>query len=185
MGADGWRYDISRVGNWILEEPIHFFDLARWYLARCGEPVSVFATGNGKRADHPELHDNFSALLSFAGGAYAVISQSLAGWEHHQTIKLTGTEGALVARWSGPMDRTFEPSFGLELLSGDRPTPVPIARPSGEVYELVDQLDAFVRAIREGAPLTCSGEDGRWSVKMCLAAAESLTTGQPVGLSGE
>ena len=25
-GADGWRYDISRVGNWILEEPIHFFD---------------------------------------------------------------------------------------------------------------------------------------------------------------
>ena len=31
-GADGWRYDIQRVGNWILEEPIHFFDLARWYF---------------------------------------------------------------------------------------------------------------------------------------------------------
>jgi myo-inositol 2-dehydrogenase/D-chiro-inositol 1-dehydrogenase len=28
LGADGWRYDIQRVGNWILEEPIHFFDLA-------------------------------------------------------------------------------------------------------------------------------------------------------------
>src|SRR5262249_37474449 len=25
LGADGWRYDIARVGNWILEEPIHFF----------------------------------------------------------------------------------------------------------------------------------------------------------------
>ena len=43
LGSEGWRYDIGRVGNWILEEPIHFFDLARWYLARCGEPVSVFA----------------------------------------------------------------------------------------------------------------------------------------------
>jgi myo-inositol 2-dehydrogenase / D-chiro-inositol 1-dehydrogenase len=32
-GSAGWRYDIQRVGNWILEEPIHFFDLARWYLS--------------------------------------------------------------------------------------------------------------------------------------------------------
>ena len=23
LGADSWRYDIQRVGNWILEEPIH------------------------------------------------------------------------------------------------------------------------------------------------------------------
>jgi myo-inositol 2-dehydrogenase/D-chiro-inositol 1-dehydrogenase len=37
QGADGWRYDIGRVGNWILEEPIHFFDLARWYFASAGE----------------------------------------------------------------------------------------------------------------------------------------------------
>ena len=33
LGSEGWRYDIRRVGNWILEEPIHFFDLARWYFA--------------------------------------------------------------------------------------------------------------------------------------------------------
>ena len=26
QGSYGWRYDIERVGNWILEEPIHFFD---------------------------------------------------------------------------------------------------------------------------------------------------------------
>src|SRR5205085_9860136 len=39
-GADGWRYDIRRVGNWVLEEPIHFFDLARWYLAAASAPLS-------------------------------------------------------------------------------------------------------------------------------------------------
>src|SRR5690606_7701926 len=33
QGSQGWRWDIAWVGNWILEEPIHFFDLARWYLA--------------------------------------------------------------------------------------------------------------------------------------------------------
>jgi predicted dehydrogenase len=29
LGASGWRYDPQRVGSWVLEEPIHFFDLAR------------------------------------------------------------------------------------------------------------------------------------------------------------
>jgi myo-inositol 2-dehydrogenase/D-chiro-inositol 1-dehydrogenase len=180
LGSDGWRYDKNRVGNWILEEPIHFFDLAQWYFGRLGDPVSVIAAANAKRADHPELHDNFSAILSFVGGAYAVISQTLAGWEHHQTVKMTGTEGALVARWSGAMDRTFEPTFSLQLLEGDRVTDLPIAKPSGEVYELVDEVEAFVKAIRYGTPVACTGEDGQWSVVMCLAAAESLATGLPV-----
>jgi len=185
LGSDGWRYDISRVGNWILEEPIHFFDLARWYLARLGEPRSVFAAASGKRLDHPELHDNFSAIVQFPRGGYATISQTLAGWEHHQTVKLTGTHGALVARWSGAMDRTFEPSFNLQLMRGEEVVEVPIAKPSGEVYELVDQVAAFAQAVRAGTPVPCSGEDGRWSVAMCLAATESLATGQPVRFSQE
>jgi myo-inositol 2-dehydrogenase/D-chiro-inositol 1-dehydrogenase len=38
QGSTGWRYDRERVGSWILEEPIHFFDLARWYLSGSGDP---------------------------------------------------------------------------------------------------------------------------------------------------
>jgi myo-inositol 2-dehydrogenase/D-chiro-inositol 1-dehydrogenase len=180
LGSGGWRYDISRVGSWILEEPIHFFDLARWYLASAGEPVSVYATANGKRPDHPELHDNFSAVVNFPRGRYAVISQTLAGWEHHQTAKLTGTTGAVVATWSGAMDRTFEPSFGLRLMQGDRVEDVSIEKPSGEVYELVDEIARVAQAVRDGTPVACTGDDGRWSVAMCLAAEESLTAGRPV-----
>ena len=174
LGSGGWRYNADRVGDRILEEPIHFFDLARWYFAGVGEPQSVFARGIGRQPDHPELHDNFSAVLTFPGGSYAVISQSLAGWEHHQTVKLAGTSGAVVARWSGAMDRTFEPAFGLQLLDGDKAVDVPIPKPAGEVYELVEEVQAFVRSVRDGAPVSCSGEDGRWSVAMCLAAAESV-----------
>ena len=182
LGSGGWRYDIGRVGSWILEEPIHFFDLARWYFAGVGEPVSVFAQANGKQTGHPELHDNFSAILSFPRGRYAVVTQTLAGWEHHQTAKITGTKGALWARWSGAMDRTFEPTFGLQSLEGDRLVDVPIEKKSGEVYELVDEIEAFARAIREGTPLACTGEDGRWSVAMCLRAEQSLVEGRPVML---
>ena len=149
-----------------------------------GEPVSVYARANGKRADHPELHDNFSAIVTFPGGRYAVISQTLAAWEHHQTAKLTGTDGAIWASWSGAMDRTFEPTFCLKLQTGDALADVPIAKPSGEVYELVDEVAAVVRAVRDGTPVPCTGEDGLWSVAMCLKAAESLESGQPVPIVG-
>ena len=185
LGSDGWRYDLSRVGNWILEEPIHFFDLARWYFAGVGEPRSVYAMANGKRADQPELHDNFSAVVTFPHGRYAVITQTLAAWEHHQSVKLTGTEGALWARWSGAMDRTFEPTFGLQLMTGDTLADVPIPKPAGEVFELVEQARAFVNSIEQGTPLACTGEDGRWSVAMCMKAHESLATGAPVTLAEE
>ena len=156
-GSEGWRYDVRRVGNWILEEPIHFFDLARWYLSSAGNPVSVFARANGRRADHPELHDNFSAMVAFSGGPYAVISQTLAGWEHHQTAKLTGCDGAVWASWSGAMDRTFHPVFSLKLQKGDVLSDVRIDTPSGEVYELVDEVAAVVRAIRDGTPRAVHG----------------------------
>lgn len=183
QGSEGWRYDIHRVGNWILEEPIHFFDLARWYFSAAGEPVSVFARANGIRPDHPELQDNFSATLEFPGGRYALVSQTLAGWEHHQVVKLTGTRGALWASWSGAMDRTFHPQFWLKILRGDRVEEVPIDRPTGEVYELVDEVAAFTRSILRGGALPCSGEDGRWSVAMCLKAQESVARGCVVPLS--
>jgi myo-inositol 2-dehydrogenase/D-chiro-inositol 1-dehydrogenase len=185
LGTTGWRYDIARVGSWILEEPIHFFDLARWYLSGVGDPVSVYARANGKRADRPELHDNFSAIVNFPHGRYAVISQTLAGWEHHQIAKLTGTAGAIWASWSGAMDRTFEPTFNLKLQSGETFSDVPIVKPSGEVYELVDEIAAVARAIREGTPVPCTGEDGLWSVAMCLKAAESIEANRPVPLAVE
>ncbi|MCP4943159.1 MAG: Gfo/Idh/MocA family oxidoreductase [Planctomycetaceae bacterium] len=183
QGADGWRYDIDRVGSWILEEPIHFFDLARWYLEAAGQPESIYATANSRQPDHPELHDNFSAVMHFTGGAYAVVSQTLAAFEHHQTIKITGTKGALWASWSGAMDRTRHPTFSLRAFNGGEVVNVSIDKPTGELFELEDQIARMVDAIRHGVPLHCSAEDGRWSVAMCLAAEASVKAGTKVSMS--
>jgi myo-inositol 2-dehydrogenase/D-chiro-inositol 1-dehydrogenase len=180
LGADGWRYDLQRVGNWILEEPIHFFDLARWYFQGTAEPVSVYARANAKRADHPELQDHFSALVNYTRGRYAVISQSLGGWEHHQVAKLSGTEGALWASWSGAMDRTFEPTFSLRLQRGATLEEIPIPRAAGEVFELADQFARFVDAVETGVAPAATGADGCWSVRLCVKAQESVALGVPV-----
>lgn len=176
-GAEGWRYQINRVGNWILEEPIHFFDLARWYFSKVGPPISIFARANARRPDHPELQDNFSAIVNFPQGAYAVISQTLGGFEHHQVAKLTGTRGALWASWSGAMDRTFQPKFSLKVFDGNQITDVPITKITGEVYELGDEIAQVAQAVRGSAAVAATGEDGLWSVKMCLKAQESVDRG--------
>ena len=180
QGTDGWRYNIKQVGNWILEEPIHFFDLARWYFTKAGEPVSVFACASHIRDEHPELQDNFSAMLRFPNGGYAVISQTLAAYEHHQVVKLTGTKGALWASWSGAMDRTLHPTFSLKYFNGEKAQDIPVTKVTGEVFELEEELANLAAAARGEALRCATGKDGRWSVAMCLKAQESVQAGSPV-----
>ncbi len=141
--------------------------------------MSVFARANARRADHAELQDNFSALVEFTGGRYAVIAQSLGGWEHHQTVKISGRDGALWASWSGVTDRTFEPTFSLRRQHGTTLEDVPIARMAGEVYELAEQFARFQQAIEAGRSAAATGEDGTWSVRMCVSAQESIRLGTP------
>jgi myo-inositol 2-dehydrogenase/D-chiro-inositol 1-dehydrogenase len=95
-------------------------------------------------------------------------------------VKITGNQGALWASWSGALDRTFHPSFSLKHFDGTDVREIPIEKPTGEVFELVDEVNAMAAAIREGAPLPASGEDGRWSVAMCLRAQESVDSGKAV-----
>jgi myo-inositol 2-dehydrogenase/D-chiro-inositol 1-dehydrogenase len=183
-GSGKWRFDIERVGNWILEEPIHFFDLARWYLASAGEPESVYAAANSRDASRPQLQDNFSAIMKYAGGEFAVISQTLSAFEHHQTVKVAGTSGAMWASWSGAMDRTLHPTFSLRAFDGAQTIDVPIEKITGEVFELQDQIALVVRAVRErGFSKLPGAEDGTRSVAMCLAAAKSVKSGRAVNMS--
>jgi myo-inositol 2-dehydrogenase/D-chiro-inositol 1-dehydrogenase len=179
-GAGGWRYDAARVGSWVLEEPIHFFDLARWYLAEHGEPESVFAAANSRDASRPELHDNFSAIMRYSSGAYAVVTQTLAAFEHHQTVKVAGTKGAVWAAWSGALDRTLEPAFSLRVFDGGEVEDVKLEKQSGEVFELREEIAMMVRCVRDGARPAATGEDGLWSTALCLAAEESIRTGSVI-----
>lgn len=182
-GSSGWRYDQQRVGSWILEEPIHFFDLARWYLTECGEPLAVDARGNARRTDAPaDLADHFAAFVDFPGGAYAVVVQTLSAFEHHQTVKVSGTEGTIWATWSAPDARAPQARFSLRWGLGQDVHEWAFATPTGELIELADEVAAFVRAIQTGESPPCTGEDGRAAVLLCLAAEASLRRAAPIPL---
>jgi myo-inositol 2-dehydrogenase / D-chiro-inositol 1-dehydrogenase len=180
LGASGWRYDQQRVGSWVLEEPIHFFDLARWYLEGGGDPVELYAYGKSRDAQRPELFDNFSAMFRYANGAYAVVSQTLAAFEHHQTVKVAGSKGAVWAGWSGALDRTLQPNFFLKIFDGETVREFPFEKQSGEVFELRAQIARCVQMTRGEAPPAAGGRDGLWSAGLCLLAEESIRQQRPL-----
>jgi myo-inositol 2-dehydrogenase/D-chiro-inositol 1-dehydrogenase len=184
QGSTGWRYDRERVGSWILEEPIHFFDLARWYLSGCGEPVSLTAKGNSRQTGMAaSLCDHFTATIGFAGGAYAVIVQTLSAFGHHQTVKVSGTEGTIWATWSAADARAPRPVFSLRYGLAENVRELTFDKPTGELLELADEIAAFVHSVQTGQPPPCTGVDGRWSALLCLAAEQSVATAREINLA--
>jgi myo-inositol 2-dehydrogenase/D-chiro-inositol 1-dehydrogenase len=184
-GSDGWRLDPVRVGNWILEEPVHYFDAAAWYLDRCGAPKSVYAWGNRSQGGtSTNINDNFTAMVQYPNGAYAVLSQSLAAVEYHLSIKVFGDRANLRAEWHADLDRSEHPAYSLEISEDGRMTPFEVPGTPGELFELREEIAALTRVVSSGGSLPITPEEGRRAVALCLEAARSLETGQPVALDG-
>ncbi|MCG8508131.1 MAG: Gfo/Idh/MocA family oxidoreductase [Rhodospirillales bacterium] len=181
-GSGDWRYDESKVGSWTLEEPVHFFDSLMWYFEERGDPVSVQAFGSS-RSGNPGMSENFTAILRWPGRLYGVVTQSLAGFEHHHVMEIVGTEGSIRTWWSGAMDRTREPEFEIKVLSKGRDTcETLVVPPSGELFELEEELKQAVAAFCEGKPIVSAAE-ARKRIIVCLQAERSLADGRELALS--
>ena len=184
-GSAGWRYAQTRIVSWALEEAVHAFDSVMWYFAGVGDPLSVFATANGRALPRGAegLRHNYTAVLKFPGGRHAVITETLAGFEYHQTTEITGTDGAIRTWWSGDQDRTHAPRFELRVQrrgqSGSET--IPIER-SGEVVELGAQIAATITAFRERRALV-TGEEARKRIVVCEAAERSIREGGEIPLA--
>ena len=180
--SERWRYHSDMVGSWILEEPVHFFDQAIWYLEKWGGPISVLAYGNSKGRD-AGMYDNFVSVVRFPQDIYAVITQTLGGFEHHQTMELVGTEGSIRTWWSGAMDRTLHPELELKVQRRGQSEAeiVHLGGQSVHAVELEDQLRQVVVAFEQRRPLV-SGEDGKKAVVLCVAADRSIREGREIEL---
>jgi len=188
-GAGGWRYDPARVGSWMLEEAVHYFDLTLWYFAGHGDPVSVRAYGNARPGRDNGMHDNVTVVLRYADGAYATLNHCVAGFEHHVVLEIAGVDGAIRTHWSGAMDRDDSAAYelrvqprGFAFERGVRECErFPIER-SGEVFELTEQIRLTAEAFKQRRTLV-SASDARKRVLVCIAAERSLAEAREIELS--
>ena len=149
-------------------------------LERWGDPTSVLALGNRKTAAEG-MCDNFTAMVRFPGGRYAVISQTLAAFQCHQVMEVVGSEGAIRGWWSAALDRpsaTF--ALAVKRRGHREPETIPIER-SGEVFELHEQLARTVTAFQARRSLVTRVE-ARKRVIVCVEAERSLREGREIPL---
>ena len=175
-GASGWKQDPAKLGSSILEEPIHYLDLARWYL---GEVVAVQAWATS-RPGREGLYENLDVRLAFEDGAQAMVTRSIAGFEHHVRCDLNAERGALRARWDGRQDTDEDPAVLLAVQDEDGIRSVAVPQRTGHAFDLPRQTEAFLRAVTEGTPVPADGHDGRVAVALCLAVERSLREGSQV-----
>ncbi len=180
-GSQNWRFTADKVGSWTLEEPVHFFDSLMWYFEDYGDPTHIYALGSSKARVHG-MYDNFSAFIKWPGQLYGIVTQTLGGFEHHQVMEIVGTKGSIRTWWSGTMDRTREPLFELKVQMKDQAQcKILELPPSGELFELEEELCRVVDAFKARNPIV-SAEEARKRVLICLEAERSLKEGQEIEL---
>jgi myo-inositol 2-dehydrogenase/D-chiro-inositol 1-dehydrogenase len=173
-GFGGWRHDAQRVGSWLLEQSIHYFDLARWYMEASGEPQTVYARGSGRSGG---LAENLAAIVTFRDDTYAAFTQT-AG--HDQLAEIVGTDASLRLIWRGANDQGAGAEIRLEVVRGDEVAGLEIDGVASEEADLEREISAVVDSVRGLRAPHADASDGRWAVALCLAAEASMRAGTPI-----
>ncbi|MEL6101263.1 MAG: inositol 2-dehydrogenase [Pseudomonadota bacterium] len=169
---------IESSGGLFRDMMIHDFDMARFLLAE--EPVEVFAAGSclvdpaiGQAGDV----DTAAVTLRTASGKICQINNSRrASYGYDQRIEIHGSDGLLRAEnhRENLVEQAGESGFER----------APNRHFFLERYEaaFLNEMNAFVEAVRSGTPPSPSIEDGVAAQRLADSAAASLKSGKPVSL---
>jgi myo-inositol 2-dehydrogenase/D-chiro-inositol 1-dehydrogenase len=166
-------------GGLFMDMTIHDFDMARFLIGSEVEEMYAIA---GVMVDPAigEAGDVDSALITlrFANGVIGSIENSRkAVYGYDQRAEVFGSGGSIATGNNYP--NTAVISTGTHI-ARDLPLHFFVER-YAESY--VEELRAFVAAVRDDAPVPVTGEDARVPVVMGLAARRSLELNRPVRLS--
>lgn len=166
---------VARSGGLFRDMMIHDLDMARFLLGE--EPVEVHAVGSclvdpaiGAAGDV----DTAAVLLKTASGKIAQISNSRrATYGYDQRIEVHGSAGLLAAgnRYATTVEHADAKGY-----TRDPALPFFLER-YAEAYRA--ELDAFVAAMRDNAPLSPGGDDGLKAQMLADAATQAAKTGRP------
>jgi myo-inositol 2-dehydrogenase/D-chiro-inositol 1-dehydrogenase len=167
---------VRSSGGIFLDMMIHDFDMARFLTG--SEVVDVFARGAvlvdpaiGQAGDV----DTAIVTLTFASGALGVIDGSRgATYGYDQRVEVFGSKGAASCENDTASSVRLSDASGV---TGEKPLHFFLER-----YQraFLDEMRAFVAALREDRPVPVTGEDGLRPIAIALAAGRSLEERRPV-----
>ncbi len=174
----GWR-QTDKTGGVMLEKNSHFFDLFNW-LAGAPACRVIGTGGNNVNQDSP-LIDHCIVTVEYKNNVRATLLMCLFAEHGSQlTIDVVGNKGRLIARAEDqrltfydrqndtPVQWSFEPGADGAFHMGFK-----------------TEHEAFVRSLREGAPVICNGLEARETMRVALAAERAVGQGTIVDLPVE
>ncbi len=167
---------ISSSGGIFRDMTIHDFDMARFLL---GEDVTA-VTATGSVMVDPQIetlgdYDTASALLETASGKQCVITNSRrAHYGYDQRIEAHGSKGMVRAENQRPVM--------IEMANADGFHRPPLHDFFMTRYEeaYAAEISAFIAALRDGAAISPTGEDGLKALLIADAATKSAQQKQRV-----
>ncbi len=170
--SDWFWQEANAGGGSLLDMGIHMIDLLRWMIGRRVIEVSAMTA----RVLKPTFaDDNALVLMRFEGDVLASVQSS---WSARpapdRQITIHGEKGNIA------MGRSAAEPLAFHLQTDGDPSTIvpdiPSASPIG------DPFVHFVRSIQQGVEPLVTGQEGRTSLAIALAAYESAGTGHVVRL---
>ncbi|WP_219417564.1 Gfo/Idh/MocA family protein [Pseudonocardia nigra] len=167
---------LAGSGGFFVDVTVHDLDVARWLV---GEVVEVTAHGTASDPAFAAIGDIDTAVvvLRFENGALGVIDNSRsARYGYECSSEVMGS--AAIARIDAPRRHGYEwrtPGLASHELPRDFEERYP--------WAYAEELDAFARCVRDGAPPRVSGVDALAAFDLAQAADRSWRTGRPVALT--
>ena len=154
---------------------VHAIDLLRYLVG--SEVVAVTAMSDGQTADRP-LDRFVQASLEFQGGVFAhLVCSGRFPYSRNDAV-VYGSRGRVAS--IGGVDM-FPGRGHLEVIGppgDDGATTASFRRDVPDHF--VREIEAFGRAVREGAHFEATGLDGLRAVEITSAILQSLTTGRRI-----
>ncbi|MGX6448595.1 Gfo/Idh/MocA family oxidoreductase [Patulibacter sp. S7RM1-6] len=176
-----WAHDLSRSNGMLAEVNSHDFDCVRWLAGAPIERVYAEVTnrkGAARGVTADQFYDNAVVSLRFANEALGTIDGTCpADYGYDGRVEVLGTEGVLII---GDVRGTALIEVRDRTVGAI--TPIHHGWPQRFAPGYVAELDAFVAAILDGAPVPVTAEDGRHAVAAVLAANRSWQEERPVRL---
>jgi myo-inositol 2-dehydrogenase/D-chiro-inositol 1-dehydrogenase len=169
---------IKVSGGLFFDMTIHDFDMARFLL---GDVEEVYAAGGvmvDPRIGEAGDIDTAVIMLKFKNGALGTIENSRkAVYGYDQRVEVFGSGGAARSDNWYPNTVTFSTD---QSVARDLPLNFFLERYMGS-YQA--EMEAFIRALKDGAPMPVTGNDGRAPVVIAMAAMRSCRENRPVKLT--
>ena len=175
-----WWRDPNLGGGQLIEQAIHIYDIARYFL---GEPKTIFGFNDNLNHKHYadyQVDDVSTSTIQFQNGAVAGICAANCADPQAGSIGFSVMCQNVYVEFHGIDHATFTYHEGKpgEEIKGD----VKREEVRSE-HNCYDELNRnFVAGIMDDEPMRSSIVDGLESLRLVLASATSNTTGQPQSL---